>query len=144
VAVFDTLIAIAVGGLILFSAYQVLARSVRDLMDAALPEAEQREIARIIRHHAFVVSSHDLRTRRAGSQRQIDFSVVLCRHLPLGEAHDLVDHVEKEIERAIGHADVVAHAESCPPDCRRTDRCVLWASDEDLLAHEPRHGASGV
>ncbi|MBI3455394.1 MAG: cation transporter [Candidatus Rokubacteria bacterium] len=137
-SVFDPLIAIAVGAVILRSAYQIVARSVADLMDAAIPAEEQRKIERIIYHHKFVVSSHALRTRRSGSQRQIDFTVVLCRHLPLGEAHDLVDHIEKEIERAIPQSHVVVHAEPCMPDCELTDRCVLWGKQEDLLAHDPQ------
>ncbi len=141
IGVFDPLIAVAVGGLILRSAYQIVARSVADLMDAAIPEEEQREIERVIHRHKFVVSSHDLRTRRSGSQRQIDFSVVLCRHLPLGDAHDLVDHIEKEIERTIPQSHVVVHAEPCMPECKLTDRCVLWGKQEDLLAHEPQREA---
>ncbi len=136
-AVFDPLIAMGVGGLILRSGYRIVTRSVRDLMDAAIPAEEQREIERIIHCHKFVVSSHDLRTRRAGSQRQIDFSVVLCRHLPLGDAHDIVDHIEKEIERSIRNSHVVVHAEPCVPECKLTDRCVLWTRQDDLLAHEP-------
>jgi cation diffusion facilitator family transporter len=137
-ALFDPLIAAVVGVIILSSAYRILARSVADLMDAAIPAEEQREIERIIERHRFVVSFHDLRTRRAGSQRQIDFSVVLCRHLPLGDAHDLVDHVEKEIERTIPRSHVVVHAEPCEPDCQLSDRCVLGSRQPDLLAHDSR------
>jgi cation diffusion facilitator family transporter len=133
---FDPLIAIVVGAMILGSASQILTRSVADLMDAAIPAEEQREIERVIRRHRFVVSFHDLRTRRSGSQRQIDFSVVLCRHLPLGDAHDLVDHVEKEIGRTISRSHVVVHAEPCAPDCQLPERCVLEGRQEDLLAHD--------
>lgn len=135
--VWDGLIAAGVGVLILRAAGQIVSRSVGDLMDAALPEAEQAEIARLIRRHRYVVSFHDLRTRRAGSQRQIDFTIVACRHLPLGETHDLVDHVEKEIEAAIPGAHVVVHAEPCLPDCREGRRCVREAGGSDLGAHEP-------
>src|SRR5215831_9309133 len=98
-AVFDPLIATVVGLLILGSSSRILTRSVADLMDAAIPAEEQREIERTIRRHRFVVSFHDLRTRRSGSQRQIDFSVVVGSFIPLGDAHDLVDHVEQDIER---------------------------------------------
>jgi ferrous-iron efflux pump FieF len=143
-SVFDPLIATVVGGLILLSAYRILARSVADLMDAAIPAEEQREIERVIQRHRFVVSFHDLRTRRSGSQRQIDFSVVLCRHLPLGDAHDLVDHVEKEIERTIPGSHVVVHAEPCLPECKLTDRCVLWSRQDDLLAHDPPRESRGA
>jgi cation diffusion facilitator family transporter len=135
--IFDALIAIGVAGVILGSAYRLLVHSINDLMDAALPEAEQRAIEAVIQRHRFVVDHRDLRTRRSGSQRQIDFTILACRHLPLGEAHDLVDHVEKEIEATIPGAHVVVHAEPVTPDCREGDRCVLSAPREDLLAHEP-------
>jgi cation diffusion facilitator family transporter len=139
-AVFDALIAIGVALVILGSAYRLLVRSINDLMDAALPEAEQRAIASIIHRHRFVVASRNLRTRRSGSERQVDFTVAACRHLPLGEAHDLVDHIEKEIAAAIPGAHVVVHAEPCAPECRERARCVLGARRADLLAHEPPSG----
>lgn len=135
--VFDPLIAIGVALVILSAAYRLLVRSIHDLMDAALPDAEQRAIASVIHRHTFVVASRNLRTRRSGSQRQVDFTIVACRHLPLGEAHDLVDHIEKEIAEVVPGAHVVVHAEPCGPDCRETGRCVLSARRADLLAHEP-------
>ena len=140
-SLFDPLIAAVVGGIILLSAYRILARSVADLMDAAIPPTEQREIERIICSHTFVVSFHGLRTRRSGSQRHVDFSVVLCRHLPLGDAHDLVDHVEKEIAGTIPQAYVVVHAEPCEPDCTVAERCVR-GSTSDLLAHDASRAAA--
>lgn len=140
ISLFDPLIAIGVGGFILGAAGQIARRSIRDLMDSALPAHEQRQIEQIIRSHAFVLSSHDLRTRRSGSRRLIDFSLVLCRHLPLGEAHDLVDHIEKEIEAGIPHSDVVIHAEPCPEGCPATGQCALAAQRPDLLAHERSPG----
>jgi cation diffusion facilitator family transporter len=135
--VFDALIAIGVAGVILGSAYRLLLRSVQDLMDAALPEPEQRAIEEVIHRHRFVVASRNLRTRRSGSQRQVDFTILACRHLPLGEAHDLVDHIEKEIEATIPGAHVVVHAEPCGPDCQDSSRCIRAARRADLLAHEP-------
>jgi cation diffusion facilitator family transporter len=134
---FDALIAIGVAAVILGAAYRLLGRSVRELMDAALPPVEQRAIERLIHRHRFVVASRDLRTRRAGSQRQIDFTIEACRHLPLGDAHDLVDHIEKEIEAAIPGAHVVVHAEPCAPACTEPERCVRSPRHADLLAHDP-------
>ena len=134
--VFDALIGIGVAGVILGSAYRLLVRSVNDLMDAALPEAEQRAIEEVIHRHRFVVGHRNLRTRRSGSQRQVDFTIVACRHLPLGEAHDLVDHIEQEIAATIPGAHVVVHAAPVTADCP-DERCVLSAHRADLLAHDP-------
>jgi ferrous-iron efflux pump FieF len=132
--VFDALIGICVAGVILASAYRLLVRSINDLMDAALPEVEQRAIEEVIHRHRFVVDHRSLRTRRSGSQRQVDFTIVACRHLPLGEAHDLVDHVEKEIAATIPGAHVVVHAEPTA-DCADPSRCVGQARHANLLAH---------
>jgi cation diffusion facilitator family transporter len=134
--VFDALIGIGVAAVILASAYRLLVRSINDLMDAALPEVEQRAIEEVIHRHRFVVDHRNLRTRRSGSQRQVDFTIVACRHLPLGEAHDLVDHVEKEIAETIPGAHVVVHAEPTR-DCADPGRCARQARRADLLAHEP-------
>jgi cation diffusion facilitator family transporter len=134
--VFDALIGIGVAGVILGSAYRLFARSINDLMDAALPEVEQRAIEEVIRRHHFVVDHRNLRTRRSGSQRHVDFTIVACRHLPLGEAHDLVDHVEKEVADTIAGATVVVHAEPSP-DCTDASRCAQQAPRTRLLAHEP-------
>lgn len=133
---FDALIGIGVALVILGSAYGLLVRSINDLMDAALPETEQRAIEEIIHRHQFVVDHRDLRTRRAGSQRHVDFTIVACRHLPLGEAHDLVDHVEQEIAATIPGAHVVVHAEPTA-DCADAGRCIHAARHGDLLAHQP-------
>ncbi len=134
--IFDALIAIAVACVILGSAYRLLVRSINDLMDAALPEAEQRAIEEVIHRHRFVVDHRNLRTRRSGSQRHVDFTIVACRHLPLGEAHDLVDHIEQEIAATIPGAHVVVHAEPTA-DCAESGRCVHQARHADLLAHQP-------
>ena len=131
---FDALIAIGVAAVILGSAYRLLVRSINELMDAALPASEQRAIEEVIHRHRFVVDHRNLRTRRSGSQRHIDFTIVSCRHLPLGAAHDLVDHVEREIAEAIPGAHVVVHAEPTH-DCADASRCVSRGKGEDLLAH---------
>ena len=131
---FDPLIAVGVGGVILASAAKLFARSVQDLMDTALPADVQREVERIIRRHPYGISFHDLRTRRAGSQRLIDFSLVMCEPLPLGEVHELVDHIEKEIEAAVPHADVVIHAEPCRRPCQPDPaHCALLLRAAELL-----------
>src|SRR5262249_39295658 len=57
---FDALIGIIVAGVILASAYRLLIRSIHDLMDAALPEVEQRAIEEVIHRHRFVVDHRSL------------------------------------------------------------------------------------
>ena len=138
---FDPLIALGVGGVILVSGGRLLLRSVQDLMDTALPVEIQAWVETIIRRHPYAISFHDLRTRRAGSQKLIDFSLVMCRYIPLGEAHELVDHLEKEIEGAVPNADVVIHAEPCHTPCPPNPaHCALLLRGTELL-QQSHHGA---
>ncbi len=131
---FDPLIALGVGGVILVAAGRLLSRSIQDLMDTALPVEIRERVEKIIRGHPYAISFHDLRTRRAGSQKLIDFSLVMCRQLPLGEVHELVDHIEKEIENAVPNADVVIHAEPCHTPCPADPaHCALVLRGAELL-----------
>ncbi len=59
-----------------------------------------------------------------------------CRHLPLGEAHDFVDHIAQEIAATMPGAHVVVHAEPAV-DCADPSRCVHQARHTNLLAHQP-------
>jgi divalent metal cation (Fe/Co/Zn/Cd) transporter len=56
---------------------------------------------------------HNLRTRRAGSQKLIDFHLTVCKHLSVEEAHDITDYIEKKIGDEIIGTDVTIHVEPC-------------------------------
>ena len=56
---------------------------------------------------------HNLRTRRAGSQKLIDFHLTVCKHLSVDEAHRITDYLEEKIETHVSGADVTIHIEPC-------------------------------
>ena len=62
---------------------------------------EVEKIRRIIdSHKPLVVDYHKLRTRRAGSEKHVDFHVVVCRQFLLQDAHQVADHLEMEVSQA--------------------------------------------
>ncbi len=78
---------------------------------------------------------HNLRTRRAGSQKMIDFHLTVCKHLSVEEAHDITDYIEKKIGEHMIGTDVTIHVEPCRKhDCPGRETCpaqsIRHASDD--------------
>lgn len=121
--------ALLVGAYILFAAGKLFVSAVHDLMDRGLPEETVEQVRGIINgHRPMVVDFHDLRTRRAGSEKHVDFHVVVCREHKLADAHRVADHLEKEVRLVIGNAHVVTHVDPCNKECPGIDHCELVLS----------------
>ncbi len=117
---FDRMAALLIGLWVIFSAYRIFRNSLDALMDKYIPPALQKEINRIILSHSpIVVGYHKMRTRGAGSQKLIDLHLVTCKERSLSEAHEIADHIEKEIEARIKNSDVIIHMEPCTRECPR-------------------------
>lgn len=121
----DPVLSLLVACYILIEAVRLVRHGLRDILDEGLPEAVRLEITSLIEaHHQYLVDYHHLRTRRAGSQKIIDFHLTVCKHLSVEEAHDIADHLERRIEEHIAGADVTIHIEPCPrDDCPGEERC---------------------
>lgn len=120
----DPGVALLVGAYILVAAGRLLLEAVQDLMDRGLPEETVELVRRVIDdHRPMVVDFHDLRTRRAGSAKHVDFHLVVCREYKLEDAHRVADHLEKEVRQALGNAHVVTHVDPCKIECPGADHC---------------------
>ena len=110
---FDPLLAIGVAGLIMWTAWGLVSRSTRILLDEALPPDEVALIRATVEEHRgeLIVGYHRLRTRRTGSHRQIDLHVTVPGEMPIGEAHDVAEHIERDIMARLPNTDVLVHVE---------------------------------
>ncbi|MCJ7425993.1 MAG: cation diffusion facilitator family transporter [Dehalococcoidales bacterium] len=118
--ILDPIIALGVSLLILKSAYDVLRKSFGGLIDVKLPEDEEDTIRScILEHSGKVVAFHELRTRKAGSQRYIDFHLVMPRSFNVAEAHRMCDHLEKDLEKRLSRTNVTIHIEPCDGKCEQ-------------------------
>lgn len=120
----DPIVAIAVALLILKMAYDVLKRAFPPLIDKKLPEEEERLVAASVAEHVGpmgdAVSFHELRTRKAGSERYIELHLVMASDDSIERAHSLCDHLEEDINSKLPNAHVTIHVEPCDHDC---DNC---------------------
>ena len=121
----DPVLSILVAVYILFEALRLVRHGIRDVLDEGLPDAVRAEVTRLIEaNKGDLLDYHNLRTRRAGSQKIMDFHLTVCKHLSVEEAHDIADQLEKRIEKEIQGADVTIHIEPCRrEDCPGRERC---------------------
>ncbi len=109
----DPLIAILVAGVVFKAGYGMTKKSLYELTDISLPQAEEQIIVDVINSHTEVISFHRLRTRRSGSRRLIDMHLILYKDMHLNKAHIVCDQIEAEIKEKLEHCDVVIHLEPC-------------------------------
>jgi ferrous-iron efflux pump FieF len=105
----DPLIALAVAGVMLFTALSVGRQSFHQLMDRELPDEERARIMRIAHGHAAVKNVHDLKTRMAGLSTFIQLHLGLDPKMSLAEAHAISDAVEAALMTAYPGAEVIIH-----------------------------------
>ena len=105
----DPLIAFAIAGVIFWSAWGILRQSFDQLMDRELDDDERDKIKSIALSHPDVIGIHDLRTRRSGLQRFVQFHIELHPDMLLREAHRISDEVEESVKAAFSDTQVLIH-----------------------------------
>jgi cation diffusion facilitator family transporter len=123
--VIDPLMAFAVAAYILMITARQVAAALRELTDITLPESEIARIRAILDgFETSVIEAHDLRTRKSGATRHIDFHLVLCGLMNVRESHEVCDRMEMAIYREFPNSSVNIHVEpcehentSCPDSC---------------------------
>jgi len=115
--IIDPIVALGVGAYVLAISYRQIARSLGDLSDTQLTSKELTAIRAIMEGfhgtNGTVIEAHDLRTRRSGSQRHIDFHLVVCGKASVRESHDVCDAMEGKLMSVYPGSSVNIHVEPC-------------------------------
>jgi cation diffusion facilitator family transporter len=101
--VIDPILAIVVALNILWAGFQLIRRSVQGLMDAALPEEEQKAIEDVMKiYREKGVHFHALRTRQAAARRFISVHMLVPGNWTVHDAHHIAEDFEADIRAALG------------------------------------------
>ncbi len=110
--IIDPIIAFLVATNIVLSGIDIIKRSFRGLMDFSLPDNEIRVIEKIIKEYSEEdIHYHNLRTRKSGPNRFIEFHILLTGTTSVQTAHDLCEAIEDEIKRELKNTQVTIHVE---------------------------------
>jgi cation diffusion facilitator family transporter len=115
----DPVIAMGVAGLIIKAAWELTSEAVTYLLDASLPVEEEKAITHIIDNLApQVMNFHNFKTRKAGSERFVEFHLVVNKDLSVKQAHDICDTITEKIKLQFPKTEVMIHTEPCLDECR--------------------------
>ncbi len=89
----DAIFGIAIGGYIIYSAYEIIRDGVLILLDRSLEADIVAKIGEIISNTPEVRGYHYLKTRTDGTHNFVDFHLVLTPEMTLAKAHDIAEDI---------------------------------------------------
>mgnify|MGYP000886749282 CR=1 FL=1 len=108
----DPVIAIAVGVNILFTGYGLVKESTEGLMDASLPEEDNKRLRAILTSRAGAgVAFHQMRTRVSGTRQFMDFHLLVPDDWSVKQGHDFLEDLSDEIVAEFPRMNVTGHIE---------------------------------
>lgn len=121
----DAVFGIAIAVWLVWGAYRASNEAVHQLMDREWPEAERQEFLDAAAEHEELHGLHDLRTRKSGTVRFVQFHVWVPAEWTVQQAHDRLDRVEERLQERFPGTEILIHVD---PE-GQTDRETLLSSD---------------
>lgn len=137
----DPAAAMIVALLIIKAAYELTIESARDLLDVSLPP---EDVAAIRKHIASfsppICAFHSLRTRKSGSYRFAEFTLMVDSMMSVKESHRITEELTECINGQFPGISVTIHIEPCNGEC--IPKCLqgCFLSEEDLRKVRIKHG----
>ncbi|HJP67604.1 MAG TPA: cation diffusion facilitator family transporter [Sphingomicrobium sp.] len=121
----DAVIGMGIALWLLWGAWRASHEAVNQLMDREWPEEERQEFLEATTGYSELQGLHDLRTRKSGTLRFVQFHVWVPAHWTVQEAHDRLDRVEEELQERFPGTEILIHVD---PE-GQTDRETLLSQE---------------
>lgn len=105
----DPIIAIFVAALILWESYQLLKKAFSPLLDVAWDKEELGQLTDLFGQ--LNVRYHNLKTRKAGNYRFIDFHIEMDASMPFEQVHEFCSQIEFKIKEEFTNVQITIHPE---------------------------------
>ena len=138
----DPVAAIFVAVFILKAAYDLTTQALGDLMDVKLPRDEEEWIRNvIIARNPDIHGYHQLKTRKAGNFRFVEFHIKVDPQMTVNDSHGIARDLKYTILNRFPSSTVTIHIEPCDGNCTPvcTDGCLLPEERRRLIAHASAH-----
>jgi ferrous-iron efflux pump FieF len=121
----DAVAGIGIALWLMWGAWRASHEAVNQLMDREWPEEERQQFLAAASAYPELRGLHDLRTRKSGTLRFVQFHVWVPAEWTVQEAHDRLDRVEEELQQRFLGTEILIHVD---PE-GQTDRETLLSSD---------------
>lgn len=112
IEILDPIVAILVACLIVKEAWTLSKNAFGPLMDSKLSDDDEDKIKFTMdKFKDEILDYHELRTRKSGNIKYIDFHMTVREGVTIGESHYLSDKIEQELESVLKNTNVNIHFE---------------------------------
>jgi ferrous-iron efflux pump FieF len=117
----DALFGIGIALWLVWNALRASSDAINQLMDREWPEDERQAFLAAAASYSELQGLHDLRTRKSGTLRFVQFHVWVPAEWTVQQAHDRLDRVEEELQHRFPGTEILIHVD---PE-GQTDRATL-------------------
>jgi ferrous-iron efflux pump FieF len=107
----DAVAGIGIALWLMWGAWRASHEAVNQLMDREWPEEERQHFLAAAAAYPELQGLHDLRTRKSGTLRFVQFHVWVPAEWTVKEAHDRLDRVEEELQERFPGTEILIHVD---------------------------------
>jgi ferrous-iron efflux pump FieF len=107
----DEVVGIAIALWLAWGAFRASGEAVNQLMDREWPEEERQQFLDAAAKHDELSGLHDLRTRKSGTLRFVQFHVWVPASWTVQEAHDRLDRAEEALQQRFPDTEILIHVD---------------------------------
>jgi len=107
----DAVFGIGIALWLMWGAYRASSEAIHQLMDREWPEEERQEFLDAAARYDELRGLHDLRTRKSGTLRFVQFHVWVPADWTVQEAHDRLDRVEEQLQEQFPDTEILIHVD---------------------------------
>jgi len=107
----DAMVGLLISGVILYTAFILLKKSFKILLDQEIQSDDRDRIREIALDHPKVLGFHDLRTRDTGRKYIIQFHLELDPNMSLLESHEITDEVTDSVLKLYPDSELIIHTD---------------------------------
>ena len=111
ITLLDPLIAILVALIILKTGISIIKETLNDLLDRTLPDDDIKIIENIINDCKNIYGFKNLKSRKSGSTRDIDITLLCEESMSIKECHEICDGLEAKIQEVLPNTLITIHCE---------------------------------
>jgi ferrous-iron efflux pump FieF len=107
----DALFGIGIAAWLMWGAWRASSEAIHQLMDREWPEKERQAFLAAAGEYRELDGLHDLRTRKSGTLRFVQFHVWVPADWTVQEAHDRLDRVEEALQERFPGTEILIHVD---------------------------------